>query len=293
MQWPGTRTFVKKLAAEWTHDALGDTAAALAYYGMLALFPFLLFVVALVGLILDPGSLRNLLSQLEMVAPPQVTQILGQQLESLLKGPHTSILTVGAVTAIWIAAGGVSALMQALDRCYDIQETRPLWKTRALAVGSTLVAGAVSVLAVLVTFAVPLVARWVGGWPGTLIMWARFPVAGLIMLGLWSYFYWALPNVRPRFQLVTPGSIIGVLLWLAASWGFSEYVRHFGRYEATYGALGGMIVLMVWMWASGLVLLLGAEINKILTPQEKLQRSPTGEKRRGKTPAPVAHPEPA
>jgi membrane protein len=290
MAWPGTRTFVKKLAAEWTHDALGDTAATLAYYGMLALFPFLLFVVALVGLFLDPGNVRTLVSQFAAVAPPQVSQILGQQLESLLGGPHTSLLTVGALSSAWVVAGGISALMLALDRCYDLKETRPFWKTRALAVGSTVVAGLASVLAVLVMFAVPALGRWVGGWLGTLILWLRFPIAGLIMLALWAYFYWALPNAHPRFQLVSAGSIVGVILWLVASWGFSEYVRHFGRYQATYGALGGFIVLMVWMWASSLALLLGAEINKILTPQEKLQRSPTGEKRRGQQPVPAPQP---
>jgi membrane protein len=103
-------------------------------------------------------------------------------------------------------------------------------------------------------------------------------VAGAFLLLLWALFYWALPNVKPtRFQLVTPGSLFGVVVWLLASWGFSEYVRHFGTYQKTYGALGGIIVLLVWMWISGVVLLVGAEINKILTPAEKLKRSPTGE----------------
>jgi len=298
MQWPGTRNFVKKLASEWTEDAVFDTAAALSFWAMLALFPFLLVVVALVGLVLDPGQLRNLLQQLSLVAPPQVTQILGSQLESLLRGPHTSLLTVGAVTAMWAASGGVSALSDALDRCYDLKETRSFARRRALAVGVTLVAGVASVVAVAVTFVLPLVGktlgRFAGSWVTTLIDWARFPIAGVIVLLLWAFFYWSLPNVRPRFQLVSPGSLVGMALWLLASWGFSEYVRHFGSYQATYGALGGIIVLLLWMWISSLTLLLGAEINKILTPAEKLKRSPTGEERQGeKTRAPAARPEPA
>src|SRR5262249_37352616 len=93
----------------------------------------------------------------------------------------------------------------------------------------------------------------------------RFPVAGLMMMALWSFFYWVLPNMRSRFQLMTPGSIVGVLLWLAASYGFTQYVSNFGKYEAVYGTLGGVIVLLVWMWLSALAVLLGAEINKVLT----------------------------
>jgi len=262
----------------------------LTFYGMLALFPFLLVVVSLVGLVLDPQQLTDLLSQLSRVAPPQVTPIIGTQLEALIKGPHTSLLTVGAVVAIWSAAGGISALMQALDRCYDIRETRPFWKTRALALGSTLVAGVASVLAVAVTFVVPIIGKFIGGWLGAVITWARLPVAGGIVLLLWAYFYWALPNVRPRFQLVSAGSLVGMLLWVIASFLFSTYVRRFGNYDATYGALGGMIVLILWMWISSMTVLLGAEINKILTPAEKLKRSPTGEARGGQTPAPAGKP---
>jgi membrane protein len=265
---------VKRLAVEWKEYSLADTAAALAFYGVLALFPFLLFVVAVVGLVLDPHIVRNLVAQLALVAPPQVTAIIGAQLDSLLRGPHTRVLTVGAVLAVWAASGGVSALMQALDRCNDIRETRPFWKTRGIAIACTLVGGVAAVVAVAVAFITPLLARVVGGRLGTLITWARLPVAGVIVLGMWTFLYWALPNVRPRFHLVSVGSVVGVVLWLLASWLFSEYVRHFGRYEATYGALGGVIVLVLWMWISAIAMLLGAEINKLLTPAGKAT-SPT------------------
>jgi membrane protein len=114
----------------------------------------------------------------------------------------------------------------------------------------------------------------------------------LIVLLLWALLYWALPNVKPhRFQIVSFGSVVGVVVWLVASWGFSEYVRHSHGYEATYGTVGGMIVLLVWMYISSLVVLLGAEMNKVLTPSERLKEAPTGEARAGgKTRPPVAQP---
>jgi membrane protein len=274
MKWPGTWSFVLRLLRAYSEDSLADTAAALSYYGILALFPFLLFIVALVGMVLDPAMLRGLVSQLRMVAPPEVTSIISSRLESLLRGPHASVLTVGAVAALWAVSGGISALLDALDRCYHIRETRPFWKKRLIALGSTLVAAVASLLIVLVMFAVPLVGKWVGGNAGALISLARFPVGGLILLAMWAYLYWALPNLRLRFQLLSPGSLFGVLVWLVASWGFAEYARHFGKYEAIYGALGGVIVLLVWMWLSAVVLLLGAEINKILTPPREREKQP-------------------
>jgi membrane protein len=271
--------FGKRLAAEWKKDAVADTAAALTYYGVLALFPFLLFLVALISLVLDPRRVSGLVQQLSAVAPPQATQIVSGRLDALARHPSGKLLTIGIVAALWSASGAVGALGQALNRCNDLCETRPLWKTRGLALLVTLGAGVVSVLAALILFAVPVAGALVGGPVGHAITWLRFPVAGLIAMVLWALLYWALPSVRPRFQLLTPGSVAGVVVWLIASWGFSEYVRHSRSYEATYGAIGGMIVLLVWMWLSSAVVLLGAEVNKLLAREPRLRRSPTGEPR--------------
>jgi membrane protein len=183
------------------------------------------------------------------------------------------------VTALWAASGGVSSLGQALNRCYDVRETRPFWRSRGNAVLVTLVATVVGILAATILFFVPVLGKFIGGTLGALLAWLRFPVAGAMVVGLWAFLYWALPNVRPKFQLVTPGSLVGTGLWLLASWGFSQYVVHFGRYEAIYGTLGGVIVLLVWMWISSIVVLLGAEINKVLTPERRLKESKTGERR--------------
>jgi membrane protein len=159
-----------------------------------------------------------------------------------------------------------------------VRETRPIWRLRSNALLVTLVASGVGILAAAILFFVPVLGKLIGGGLGAALSWLRFPIAGLIVVGLWSFLYWALPNVRLNFQLVTPGSLVGTFLWLLSSWGFSQYVVHFGHYEAIYGTLGGVIVLLVWMWLSSIVLLLGAEINKILTPKWRLKESKTGDK---------------
>jgi membrane protein len=298
MIWPGSkqlrwRDLFKRLAAEWKEDSISTTAAALTYYGVLALFPFLLFLVALAGLVLDPSATANLVQQLGRVAPGQVTQIVGDRLHAITNNPSGGLLTVGIVGALWSASGAVTALMQALDRSYDVRETRPFWKTRPLALAVTIGGGVLTIVAALVMFFVPVVGHYVPGPVGTAIAWLRFPVAGFVVMTAWALMYWALPNVQPRrFQIVSPGSIVGVIAWLLASWGFSQYVAHSRSYDATYGAVGGMIVLLVWMYLSSIVVLLGAEINKILTPAEKLKfESEAGEGRTAtKARSPVAKP---
>jgi membrane protein len=282
MVWPGTKSFVKQLYRECDHDDLGNTAAALTYFAMLALFPFLIFLVSLMGLVLDPRVTQHLVGELGRFAPGQVTQIVNDRLVALQQSSNRRLLTVAIVGSIWAASGGVTALMQALNRCYDQVETRPFWKTRGLGILVTIAGGVVGVIAVAVVMLVPVAGHFIGGQVGAAIAWLRFPVAGAIMTALWAVLYWILPNVRPKFQLITPGSVVGVILWLAASWGFAEYVGHSRSYEATYGTLGGVVVLLVWMWISSLVILLGAEINKILTPAEKLEQAPTSEARLGR-----------
>jgi len=274
------KEFVKTLRKEWSDDLVADSAAALTYYGMLSLFPFLLFVVALAGLVLDPRATDNLVQSIAHFTPPAVAQILGDRLKAIEQASSGKLLTIAIVAAIWAASGGVSSLMQALNRCYDVRETRPFWKTRGLAILVTLGAGVLGVITAAIMFFVPVVGAIVGGKLGAVVTWVRFPVAGAIMMALLAVLYRLLPNVKPRFQLITPGSIIAVILWLAASYGFSEYVRHSKSYEATYGTLGGVIILLIWMWISSLSVLLGAEINKILSPREKLRyEAKTGEGR--------------
>jgi len=268
--WPGRdipwKEFFKKLVKELDHDSVDDVAATVTFYCVLALFPFLLFVVGVLSKVVSWDTIESIVQQVSQVMPRDVTTIVSERLTALKSQPATGLLTLSFIGALWSASAGVASLIPALDRAYDVVENRPFWKRRLLAIVTTLGVGLISIVASLIAIAVPALARWIGGPLGTALAWLRLPLAGLIIMVTWAGLYQFLPNVKPRFQPVTPGSVVGVLLWVAASWGFSFYVQHFGSYEATYGALGGVIVLLLWMWVSTMALMLGAEINKILMP---------------------------
>ncbi|MBU8896532.1 YihY/virulence factor BrkB family protein [Corallococcus sp. H22C18031201] len=277
----GWKTFLVELKNEWTRDNVSDVAGSLTFRGILALFPFLLFLVSLAGVLIDPHQAQTLIHELSRVAPKEVTAILSQRIQALADSRPVGLLTVGGVGAVWAASGGISALMTALNTAYGVQETRPLWKTRGIAVATTLVTALVAILAAVVAVATPAVAGKLGAHAQAVLLWLRLPVAGLMMMFLWAVLYYVLPDVAQRFRFITPGSVVGVLIWLVASWGFSTYVANFGKYDVNYGAIGGVIVLLLWMWISAQVILLGAEINAILGRRSREPGSPA---------APRAHP---
>ncbi|WP_373046453.1 YihY/virulence factor BrkB family protein [Vulgatibacter sp.] len=258
------KAFLLELKEEFERDDLMDVAGSLTFFGILAIFPFLLFLVSLAALVIDPTQAQLLIDELGRVAPPAVVEILGGRLEALGEGGSPELLTFSAVGAIWSASTGIAALMRALNRAYDVRESRPIWKVRGIAVATTLVAATISVLATAAAVAAPAVAGAIGGWPEQVILWLRLPVAGLLIMLVWALLYYFLPDVEQRFRFITPGSVVGVIIWLLASTGFSIYVANFGNYEVSYGALGGVIILLFWMWISSMVVLLGAEINAVL-----------------------------
>lgn len=270
----GWKEFFTDLKNEYQHDKISNVAGAVTFFGVLALFPFLLFLVALASLIIDPAQAQVLIQELGRVAPDAVTEIVGQRLRDLAAGDNVGLLTVGAVGAIWAASGGVVAMIDALNTVYDVEESRPFWKVRGLAILMTLGGAVLSILASLAMVATPAVARFLGEPLGTLVVWLRLPVAGLLMMFIVALLYYFLPDVKQEFKFITPGSVLGVVVWLIASWGFSVYVRNFGSYDANYGALGGVIVMLLWMWISSQIILLGAEINAVLEHKSPEGKAP-------------------
>ncbi|WP_163998277.1 YihY/virulence factor BrkB family protein [Pyxidicoccus caerfyrddinensis] len=266
----GWMEFFKALKAEWTRDDVGDVAGALTFRAILALFPFLLFLVSLAGVIIDPAQAQTLIQELAKVAPQEVTNILSERINSLAQSNPVGLLTVGGVGAIWAASGGVVALMDALNKVYGVEESRPFWKLRPIALGVTIGGAALAIVAALAIIVTPVVADKLGP-VGPVLTWLRMPIAGLLVMLLWAVLYYVLPDVKQKFRFITPGSVVGVLIWLVASWGFSKYVANFGKYDVNYGAIGGVIVMLLWMWISAQTILLGAEINAILE-----HRSPDG-----------------
>ena len=250
-------------------DGLTDWAAALTYYGVLSIFPALLALVSILGIV-GASATQPLVDNLTSVAPGPAKDIVTNALHGLQHSGGTAgvLFVVGLAGALWSASGYVSAFMRASNVVCGVAEGRPIWKTLPIRIGVTivtLVLLAVSAIAVAVTG--PL-ARQIGDLVGAgstaVTAWdvAKWPVLVLVAAFLFGILYWAAPNVQhPRLRWITPGGLIAVALWLASSALFALYVANFGSYNQTYGALGGVIVFLVWLWLSNLVLLLGAEIN--------------------------------
>lgn len=267
------KPFLKSVKDEWLNEDISNIAGALTFYGVLAIFPFLLFLVALASVIIDPSMAQVLVGQLREVAPEAVTQILGERLLALGEQTRPGLLTLGAVLALWAASSGVVSLMYALNTVYGVTESRSFLKVRGIAILTTVGAAALSVIAAFVMVAAPPIADAINPMLGTAVSWLRLPFSGLVMMFVWAMLYYVLPDVEQKFRFITPGSIIGVIIWLLASLAFSWYVRTIADYEASYGALGGVIVMLLWMWISSQVVLLGALVNAVLE-----HKSPEGKR---------------
>jgi membrane protein len=278
------------------HDTT-DSAATVTYYGFLALFPFLLLLVALAGLIITPARAEELVEQLYRFAPGPLTEIVGDRIRQLGQQQNGSLLGFGALGALWASSGAVSAIIRALNSAYEVKDSRPYWKTQGLALLMTVFMGLVALAAGLLALGAPALADHVGGAAGTALTWLRLPVAGLLMMFLWAVVYYLLPDVEQDFKFITPGSVLGVAAWGVATWGFGVYVSNFARYDKVYGSIAGIVVLLVWMWLSSLILLVGAEINSLIehySPAGKRKgekelpgaRRPSGSRAREPVPAP-------
>jgi len=260
---------LKRTVKEFKRDKLTDWAAALTYYGILSIFPLLLVLVSVLGLI-GQSATQPLIDNLGKVAPGPAKEIFTSAIQNLQqsRGAAGVLFIVGLAGALWSASGYIAAFMRASNAIWDVEEGRPFWKTVPLRVGITLVTVvllAVMALAVVLTGPLAEQAGNVIGLGGTVVtVWdiVKWPVLIVIVSLMFAFLYWAAPNVRhPRFQWVSPGGVLAVLLWILASAAFAFYVANFGSYNKTYGALGGVVIFLVWLWISNIAVLLGAEFN--------------------------------
>jgi membrane protein len=260
---------LKRTIREFKADNVTDWAAALTYYGVLAIFPALIALVSILGLI-GPSATQPLISNLEKVAPGPARQIFTGALHGLQHGRGTAgvLFIVGIVGAIWSASGYIAAFMRASNAIYDIDEGRPVWVTLPVRLGVTvvmLVLLAVSAVAVVVTGGLAQqVGNLLGVGHSAVTVWdiAKWPVLLLIVSFMFSILYWAAPNVKhPGFRWLSPGGLFAVVVWLIASAAFALYVANFSSYNKTYGALAGIVIFLVWLWISNIAVLLGAEWN--------------------------------
>ncbi|MEU4762116.1 YihY/virulence factor BrkB family protein [Actinosynnema sp. NPDC023794] len=269
---------LKRTVKEFGDDNLTDWAAALTYYAVLSLFPGLLLLTALLGL-LGPDATQSIVDSLDALGPGEAKDTIAGAIENLQRSQASGLLAiVGLVTALWSASGYVGAFMRASNSIYDVEEGRPFWKVIPLRLGLTV---GVVVLLALTALGVTLtggVAEWLGevlGLGSTFVaVWdvAKWPVLFVLASLAIGLLFWASPNVRqPSFLWITPGGLLTVVVWVAASLGFAFYVANFGSYNKTYGSLAGVIIFLVWLWISNLALLLGAELDAELERGRRME----------------------
>jgi membrane protein len=269
----------KRMVSRFRAEALTDAAAALTYYGVLAIFPTLLVLVSALGLIGESAT-GPLLDNVADLAPGPAGEILTNAIEEITAGQGAAGLAfvLGLVGALWSASGYVGAFSRASNRVYQVREGRPFWKLRPLQIGITIVLVlllAVSGIAVVVTG--PL-AREIGDVVGAgdtaVLIWdlAKWPVIALILITISAILYYAAPNVRqPGFRWITPGGVLAVVIWILVSLGFAVYVSNFSSYNATYGSLAGVVIFLVWLWLSNCAILLGAVLNAELEREREVE----------------------
>jgi membrane protein len=255
--------------SEFRQDNLTDLAAALTYYGILAIFPALIALVSVLGLV-GHSATQPLVENLGKVAPGPAKTIFTSAIENLQKsqGAAGVVFIAGLAGALWSASGYVAAFMRASNRIYDVEEGRPIWKTLPVRIGVTVVTvvllAAISVAVLLTGGLAKQVGNLVGVGSTAVTVWdiAKWPVLLLLVSFMLAILYWASPNVKhPGFRWLSPGAIIAVAVWLIASGAFALYVANFSSYNKTYGALAGVVVFLVWLWISNIAVLLGAEFN--------------------------------
>jgi YihY family inner membrane protein len=259
---------IRRTVREFQVDNLKDWAAALTYYGVLSIFPALVVLISLIDLA-GRSTIQTLLDNLGQVAPGSVNQILKDAIRSLeqTRGSAGVLAIVGLAAALWSASNYIAAFMRASNAIYDVPEGRPLWKTLPIRIGVTVIVMvllAVSAVAVVATGGLAdRIGRLLGLGSTVVTVWefAKWPVLLLIVSFMFALLYWASPNARQGFRWVTPGGILAVLVWVAASVAFAIYVANFGSYNKTYGSLASVIIFLVWLWLSNVAILLGAELN--------------------------------
>jgi membrane protein len=268
---PSLLATVKRTVTEFREDNMSDWAAALTYYGLLSLFPALIALVSIVGLVGDPVSTTRTITEIvTKLGPSSAADTFAEPIKSITSHRSAAgiLLVVGLATALWSASGYVGAFMRAANVIYETPEGRPFWKLRPLQILVTLVMllllAAVALSLVLTGPVVDAVAGPLGVGSTAVSIWniAKWPVLLAVVVTMFAVLFYASPNVKlAGFRWVTPGALFAIVLWLIASAAFAFYVANFGSYDKTYGALGGVVCLLVWFWITNVALLLGMELN--------------------------------
>jgi membrane protein len=264
VSWPelARRTIVDTFA-----DGCPGLAAQLAFYFFLALFPALLFLVSLLSYLPIETAFTSMLDRMRPFVPGDVLTVIQSELDKLLHGDRLSLLTFAIAAAVWSSSSAMTAVISTLNQAYDIEEFRPWWKQRLIAIALSVMLAVFAVLALALVLGgadlAAAVADWIGAGEMFERVWsvAQWPVALFFVIFAVDLIYYIAPNADTRWVWITPGSLLATLLWLLTSFGFKLYLQYVSNIAIVYGALGSVIVLLLWFYLSGFAILVGAELN--------------------------------
>jgi membrane protein len=258
----------KRVYQETDEDEVFTRSAALAYYFVSALFPMIFFLMAMLGLFAQSHDLQSsLLSYTARFMPGDASSLVQKTIKEVANNSSGLKLIFGLALALWSGSGGIVSIMDALNRCYHVKDSRPWWKQRLMAIALTVAISVLTIAALAIILYGGDIVNFVGSHVGlssvTVIAWrvVQWPIAlFFVVLSFALLYYWG-PDTEQQWLWITPGSVVGVLAWIGASLLFRVYLHFFNSYSKTYGSLGAVIVLLLWLYISGMAILLGGEIN--------------------------------
>jgi membrane protein len=289
----GWKELAKRVWKEVQADEVFGRAAELSYYFLLALFPFLIFLTSIIGFVLGSGSgtRQKLFDYLAQVMPPSAYQLISSTMTEVSTASSGGKISFGIIAALWAASNGMSAITTSLNVAYDLKDSRPWWKQRLTAIGLTIALSILIILSLLLVVTGSGIADWLAstfGLGSTFpLVWKtlQWPVVLGCMILAFALIYYFAPDFREQaWQWLTPGAAIGVVLWLLVSIGFRVYLHYFDSYSATYGSLGAVIILMLWLYFTGVAVLVGGEINSEIEHAAAKQGQPEAKEKGEKAP---------
>lgn len=261
-------SLLRELFLRYVKDEVGGLAAELAYFFLLALFPFLIFLITMIGYL--PLSVDDILNVIREYAPGQSMEIIELTLQQILNKQNSGLLSFGIIATLWSASNGINAIVRAFNRAYEVKENRSFIVAR----GTIILLTIAMIFVIIIALLLPVFGEEIGrflfnaaGIPSMFMsVWnaVRWLLSGVIIFIVLTALYYFGPNKKYHVKAVLPGSFLATFAWVLVSSGFSFYVGHFGNYSATYGSIGGIIVLLIWFYLTGMIIILGGELNAIL-----------------------------
>lgn len=273
----------KRVAHKISDDGCAEYAAAMAYYLLFALFPFFLFLTTLIGYLPFPNLLEFILDTMKRFLPEQAFALLQDNIRALFSNKKGGLLSLGILLALWTSSSAITAIMDVMNRLYAVKEGRPFWKVRLTAIFLIAVLSVLFILALVLLMFGSKIGGFIADITGLgqvfAVGWnvALAPVVLFMLVLAVAMIFYFTPDVEQKWKWISPGSVVAIPLWVVASLAFSFYINNFGSYDKTYGSIGAVIVLLLWLYISGFIILIGAEINAVIEHSSQEGKEP-GEK---------------